>query len=266
MSRVVLIHWRPEEAEGHAAGLRKAGHRVRVMAPDGMPDLRALRADPPDALVIDLGRLPSQGRAVGIALRQQRATRAVPLVFVGGGVEKTARVKRLLPDAFYTSGPSLPATLRRALRSTTAPRIAKRPVVPGTMTGYSGTPLPRKLGIKPGSRLALIGAPGGFERTLGPLLECVTLRPGARRQANVVLLFVRSRAELARRLAAGAAAMGDPGALWIAWPKKASGVESDLGEQTVRDRGLAAGLVDYKIAAIDATWAGLCFARRKPRR
>ena len=266
MSRIVLIHWKPEEAKPQAAGLRRAGHEVRVMAPNGAPDLRALRADPPDALVIDLGRLPSQGRAVAIALRQQTATRAVPLVFVGGQPEQTARVKRLLPDGFYSTRPGLPATLSRALRAVSSGRVNPRPVVPDTMAGYSCTPLPKKLGIKPGSTVALIGAPQGFDETLGALPEGVTLRPGARGQANVVLLFVRSRAELARRFEAAVRTIGDPGALWIAWPKKASRIESDLGEQPVRDHGLAASLVDYRIAAIDATWSGLCFARRKGRR
>jgi CheY-like chemotaxis protein len=178
MSRVVLIHWKPEEAEAHAAGLRRAGHRVRVMAPSGMPELRALRADPPDALVIDLGRLPSQGRAVAIALRQQKATRTLPLVFVEGRQEKTARVKKLLPDAFYTSWPSMAATLRRALRPAPVGRIAPRPVVPDAMAGYSGTPLPKKLGIKPGLTVALVKAPEGLGRTLGPLPDGVTLREG----------------------------------------------------------------------------------------
>jgi hypothetical protein len=132
--------------------------------------------------------------------------------------------------------------------------------------GYSGTPLPKKLGIKVGSVVALVGAPEGFlERTLGPLPEGAAVRKGTRSPFNVGLLFARSRADLGRRFPAAAKAMGDPGALWIAWPKKASGVVTDLDESFVRDIGLAAGLVDYKVAAIDAVWSGLCFARRKAR-
>jgi hypothetical protein len=132
--------------------------------------------------------------------------------------------------------------------------------------GYSGTPLPKKLGIKAGSVVALMGAPGDFlAGTLGPLPSGATLRTGTRGPFSVGLLFVRSRADLARRFPAAAKAMGSPGALWIAWPKKASGVVTDLDENVVRDVGLAASLVDYKVAAIDATWSGLCFARRKAR-
>jgi hypothetical protein len=134
------------------------------------------------------------------------------------------------------------------------------------MAGYSGTPLPKKLGIKAGSAVALLGAPQGFKTTLGKLPEGTTLAHGARTPADVILLFVRSSADLEERFPPAAKAMGDPGALWIVWPKKASGLAADLGANEVRAFGLAAGLVDYKIAAIDETWSGLCFARRKKKR
>ena len=134
------------------------------------------------------------------------------------------------------------------------------------MAGYSGTPLPKKLGIRAGSVVALLGAPRGFEKTLGRLPEGVVLRHDARKAAGVLLLFVTSRSDLRKRFASATRAMGEPGALWIVWPKKASGVDTDLGGNEVRAFGLEAGLVDYKIAAVDATWSGLCFARRKKRR
>ena len=130
--------------------------------------------------------------------------------------------------------------------------------------GYSGTPLPKKLGIKPGSVVALLGAPAGFAKsTLGPLPEGATLRSDTRVPYNVGVLFVDSKAELARRFPAAKKAMGEPCALWLAWPKQASGVPTDLDGNRVREFGLMAGLVDYKVAAIDATWSGLCFARRR---
>ena len=262
MARVLLVHWRPDEAAPKVAALRNAGHDVRVLAPSGIPDLRALAGHPPEAIVIDLGRLPSQGRAVATVLRQQRATREVPLLFVEGDREKTARVKALLPDAFYTTWRGLTGALRKA----PATRPKEKPVVPGTMAGYSGTPLPKKLGIRPGSAVALFGAPGRFEKeTLGHLPEGAVVRSDTHSAFNVGLLFVRSKADLSRRFPAVAKAMGGPGALWILWPKKASGVRSDLDEKAVRAFGLARGLVDYKIAAVDATWSALCFARRRAR-
>jgi CheY-like chemotaxis protein len=229
-----------------------------------MADLRVLRARPPDVIVIDLGRVPSQGGAVGVALRQQQATRNVPLLFVEGDAERTARVRAQLPDAVYTSWASLPGAVERALRERQKGR-EKAVVVPGTMASYSGTPLPKKLGIRPGSRVALLGAPPGFERTLGPLPQGAKLRRDGRVCFDVGLLFVRTRRDLARRFASGARAMGERAALWIVWPKQASGLARDLGAGEVRAFGLARGLVDYKIAALDSTWSGLCFARRRAR-
>jgi CheY-like chemotaxis protein len=262
LARVLLVHWKPEEAEPHVAALRKAGHDVRLLRPDGIPALRALAADPPDAIVIDLGRLPSQGRAVATTMRQQKATREVPLVFVEGDPEKTARVKALLPDAAYTTWPGLASALRKAMKT----RPKAKPVVPGTMAAYAGVSLPKKLGIKPGSAVALLGAPKDFaQNTLGSLPEGATVRRDTREAYSVGLLFVRSKADLAGRFPGAVKAMGKPGALWIVWPKQVSGMGTDLGQQPIREYGLARGLVDYKIAAIDATWSGLCFARRKKR-
>jgi CheY-like chemotaxis protein len=259
LARILLVHWKPEEAALRVVALLKAGHDVRLLRPGGIPELRGLAGEPPDAIVIDLGRLPSQGRAVATAFRQRKATRGVPLVFVEGEPEKTARVKALLPDASYTKWRGLPGALTKATRS----RPKAKPVVPGTMAAYSGTSLPKKLGIKPGSAVALLGAPEDFAKTMGPLREGATVRRDTRSAFNVGLLFVRSKADLARRFGAAVKAMGEPGALWIVWPKKASGARTDLGQQPVREFGLARGLVDYKIAAIDPTWSGLCFARRK---
>jgi hypothetical protein len=123
--------------------------------------------------------------------------------------------------------------------------------------GYSGTPLVRKLGIKPSSRLGLIGAPDGFDVTLGALPADVSVRRRVRGPLDVIVAFFVRRAELERRLRGLAAALDPAGGLWIAWPKRASGVATDVNENVVRELGLAAGLVDNKVCAIDATWSGL---------
>jgi hypothetical protein len=124
--------------------------------------------------------------------------------------------------------------------------------------GYSGTPLVRKLAIKPGARLALIDAPDGFDATLGELPEDVTVRSRAgRRPSDVIVAFHTSRLQLERRLPALAAALDPAGGLWIAWPKRASGVTTDVTEDVVRELALAAGLVDNKVCAIDQVWSGL---------
>jgi hypothetical protein len=128
--------------------------------------------------------------------------------------------------------------------------------------GYSGTPLPRKLGIKPESRLAAIGAPDDFDDTLGELPPGVSVRRSARGPLDVIVAFFTERAELERRLPTLIKGLDQAGGLWIAWPKRGSGLASDLGEGIVRELGLAAGLVDNKVCAIDATWSGLRFVYR----
>jgi hypothetical protein len=128
--------------------------------------------------------------------------------------------------------------------------------------GYSGTPLVRKLGIKPRSRLGLIGAPEGFDITLGELPEDVAVRRRVRGPLDVIVAFCSSHAELARRMPSLRAALDPAGGLWIAWPKGSSGVATDLGENLVRELGLAAGLVDNKVCAIDEVWSGLRFVVR----
>jgi hypothetical protein len=122
--------------------------------------------------------------------------------------------------------------------------------------------LPKKLGIKPGSVVALVGAPDGFEETLGELPEGVVLLRQLRGQPDVTLWFTRSRKDLDQGIERmGAFAEG--GGLWIVWPKKSSGVTTNVSQGVVREVGLAAGLVDYKVCSIDETWSGLRFTRRK---
>jgi len=124
--------------------------------------------------------------------------------------------------------------------------------------GYSGTPLPRKLGIKPGNRVLLLGAPDGFEeRTLAPLPEGTRVARRASGRADVIVSFHDRRADLARRMPKLRELMEPAARLWIAWPKRASGVPTDLTENVVRELALANRLVDNKVAAVDDTWSGL---------
>ena len=122
--------------------------------------------------------------------------------------------------------------------------------------GYSGTPLPKKLGIKPGHKLLLLGDARGV-RELGELPEDVTVGRTARGPADVILSFHTERAELARRMPVLRAAMRANAGLWIGWPKRASKVPTDLTEDVVRELALANTLVDNKVAALDEKWSGL---------
>jgi hypothetical protein len=126
----------------------------------------------------------------------------------------------------------------------------------------SGTPLVRKLGIKPGARVALINAPDDFDATLGELPGGVTLRTRLRGLNDVIVSFHLDASELERRLPVLRRALDPDGGVWLAWPKRASGIATDLSDGEVRRLGLAAGLVDNKVCAIDATWSGLRFVYR----
>jgi hypothetical protein len=130
------------------------------------------------------------------------------------------------------------------------------------MAGYSGTPLPRKLGIAEGSALALPGAPEGMAAALEPLPPGVVVRRRARGLLDVVVLFCTRRRDLVRQFPRWAAVLAPAGGLWVSWPKRSSGVPTDLDESQVREVGLAHGLVDNKVCAIDDTWSGLRFVIR----
>jgi hypothetical protein len=126
-------------------------------------------------------------------------------------------------------------------------------------TNISGTPLQRKLGATPGQRVGLIGAPAG----LADQLDGVEIVERLGGRFEVIVFFARTRGELERRLPALLRAREERGSLWLAWPKRASGVPSDLDDIVVRELGLASGLVDNKVCAIDETWSGLRFVARR---
>ncbi len=260
MKRIILIHWNASEVELRAGILKSAGYDAKPLAPQNASALRDLRGNPPDAFLIDLSRLPSQGRAVATLLRQQKETRRVPIVFVDGAPEKVARIRETLPDAVYTEWEIVRDSLHSAISKPPA-----EPLVPGTMDAYSASPLPRRLGIRAGSTVLLLGAPRGFEKMLQPTPAAVRLLRRAPR-ARMVLLFVKSLRELERRFPVCAGVLEERGGIWIVWPKKTSGVITDLTQAAVRKFGLDSGFVDYKICAIDETWSGLLFARRSGKR
>lgn len=255
---IQLVHWHADEAEERASLLRAAGFAAVCGPYDGSEMWQRIRAQPPAALVVDLSRLPALGQQVGLVLRETKATRTIPLVFVGGEPAKVAKTRELLPDAGYATWDDLAAVLAAALASPPRDPIDAG----GVMAGYSGTPLPKKLGIKAGMRVALFAPPADFADTLGALPAGVELAIDPRGPSELSLAFLRSAAELKRRLPA-LAKRAAAAPLWLAWPKKGSLLASDVTEPLVRAAGLAAGLVDYKVCALDSTWAGLLFRKRK---
>jgi hypothetical protein len=130
--------------------------------------------------------------------------------------------------------------------------------------GYSGTPLPKKLGIREGSRVAILNGPGDFTTALGDLPARVSMRARAGSEADVIVLFATKFSKLRTEFSKAMKMMpADGGMLWVAWPKKAAKMDTDLDENLIRDFGLAQGVVDTKVCAIDETWSGLRFSRRR---
>ena len=135
----------------------------------------------------------------------------------------------------------------------------------GRTAGYSGTPLARKLGIAPGASVVLVRAPEGFEEVLAPPEGATVSRrlpPPGRRAVDVAVLFTTARADLDRRFRRVMEAMTPAGGLWVAWPKRASGVATDLTENVIREVGVAHGMVDNKVCAVTEVWSGLRFVLR----
>lgn len=259
MTRIVLVHWHAAESAERAERLRRLGFDVELhhRHDQGGQLTRSLMAAPPAAVVIDLGRLPSHGRAIATWLRERKALRAVPLVFVPGDAEKTARVRAAFPDAGYAPWSRMKGALAKAIAA--PPRD---PVVPKA-ADYSGTPLPKKLCLQPGGRLGLVRAPADFAATLGPLPPGASTTRRLAGEIDVIVLFCRALAELRADWSDAAKCLADRGSLWVAWPKKASGQTTDLSDALVRAFGLDQGLVDTKVCAIDAVWSGLRFSRRR---
>ena len=134
------------------------------------------------------------------------------------------------------------------------------------MPGYSGTPLAKKLGIKEGHDVALLGTPDGFEDELEGLPDAVTLRRRAAGRNDVIVSFHKQRTDLEQKVPVLLKALNVDGGLWIAWPKKASKVPTDITEDTVREVFLPLGLVDNKVCAINDVWSGLRVVWRKENR
>jgi len=132
--------------------------------------------------------------------------------------------------------------------------------------GYSGTPLPQKLGIKEQHRVVLVGAPAGFDLGTLPTGAVIVKQLAGKALLDVIVVFVKQRVDLVAQLAACRPRMQQNGGLWIAWPKKASKVPTDIVEDTIREVALPTGLVDNKVCAVDETWSGLRLVIRRENR
>jgi CheY-like chemotaxis protein len=260
MARVCLFHWNAEEARPLLTVLQAAGHSVELRGT--MASFREVRDRPPDAFVIDLSRLPSHGRELAVFIRGSKSTRHVPIVFVEGEPEKVERVRKLLPDAAYTSL----ARLRSAVKSALANPPANPVKAAQMMDRWSHRTTAQKLGIAKDTRVAVIEPPSGYAQALGELPEGAWFEEDASLEqitedCPVSLWFVHGVPEFhaalpsMRRLAARTR-------LWILWRKnKRDGLDGNF----IRAGCVAVGLVDYKICSVNEIWSGMVFAVKKAR-
>lgn len=257
MIPVGLIHWHDEEAADLAAELTKHGFSVEAAPRAGPAMLRKLRESKPAAVVISLRRLPSHGREAAQAIRYQKATRQLPVIFFDGAPDKVEKLRQELPGCFFTTWEQLPAVIGEACRQ--ASDLVAAP--PSPMEKYAGRPLGVKLGLHPGDTLALVSAPPEVRGRLAYAVEDLTIVAGTGHPCRVLIWFIRSMKEMEdskKRIAA----QSKLSPVWIAWPKKTSHHGEGPSQQQIRSLGLAIGMVDYKICAIDETWSGLLFKWR----
>ena len=252
MARVRLFHWKAEEAKPLLTLLKAAGYSVDF---GPVSTYREIRLSPPDAIIIDLSRMPSHGREIGVYVRGSKATRHVPILFVGGEPEKIEVVRRVLPDAVYTPASRLRSALRTAIANP-----PENPLKPAQMMDRWGTrTTAQKLGIAENSRVFVIDPPSGYARAIGDLPEGASFEEESAEACKVALWFVHGIAEFhaalprMRTLAARSR-------LWILWRKSK---QDGLNGNIIRAGAIDVGLVDYKICSINETWSAMVFAVKK---
>jgi len=255
MSRIRLFHWRFQEAEPLLKQLKSLGHEVEYPNDKGLETpLRALRESRPDVIVIDLTRLPARGRNQAVAIRGQASIRNIPLVFVDGDREKVEKIRQELPDAIYVSRDKLASALKRA-------KPLARPLTPV----YSRRTPAEKLGIKSGSRIAVLDAPADYEKVIGPIPIGASLEEEPESVLPFTLWFARDvETYLAglsrlRRLAVAQSRV------CVIYPKRQAGdgeSTNRLDLHFARNAALRMGLVHYKTCSMDAKWTAMLMAVR----
>jgi CheY-like chemotaxis protein len=260
MATVRLVCW--DDAGTRAAShlLRTAGFHVVDGSLRGAGGIVGrVRDEDPDAVVIDLERMPSFGREVANVLRNSKSTRHLPIVFAGGAVEKVSRIKAELPDARFCEWAGAVAATHAAIKAPPLHPISPPP----HMERFKGSSLPRKLDIKANTRAVIVSADDALRETIGELPEGALLRPRIDPTTTLALFVVRSLAELESAFALAQAKLSAAASLWIIHPKQSSQYRCDFNQNDVRSVGLAGGFVDYKVCAVDRDWSGLKFARKR---
>ena len=255
MARLRLMHWKPAEAAPRVELLRKAGHEVQYEDKAGPA---AIRAGAPDAVVIDLTRMPSHGREVAVWIRGTKAMRHVPIVFAGGEPEKVAAIRQIIPDATYTEWDGIKSALKKALANPPATAV----IPPQMMTRYGDRTVAQKLGIKGGAVVTAIDPPRNFPDLLGTVPEGVEFAEDERKPGPITLWFVHDAATY-QSFIGKRRGIAKRSKLWVVWPKGEGGKRAGITQNVVRQAALDAGLVDYKICAVNDKWSAILFAAGK---
>jgi hypothetical protein len=257
-----LVCWNEADAERRATELRRAGYRV-IAEPLANPGgaVRYFRELEPDAVVIDLDRLPSHGRELGMSLRASKSTCHLPLIFAGGLAAKVNPIQTAVPGAIFAAWVDVLAAVSRAMAQPLAPRLRSRELPKATGPGA----LERKLDIKPQTHFAIVPLTGDGSW----LSELLTSIPeGAVEQHRfdastaLALFVVGTRRDLVHAFTQARSSLPRNASLWIVHPKQTSAFAADFNQDDVREVGLSYGFVDYKVCAVDKDWSALKFARR----
>jgi len=259
MALVRLVSWNRDEASERARLVEQSGFTVDASPLSTSSLIRGIRDLAPAAVLIDLDRLPTHGRAVATLVRRSASTCLIPIVFAGGAPDKAARARQDFPDAVFTDWKTAGRALKAAMKNPPVNPLRPEPFV----AQYASTSLSKKLGFKAGLKASLLGAPDGFDEQIGELPDGVALRDRIAADTQLALWFVRSRLELESETAFLSARLPPGASLWIIFPKQTSRFKSDFNTFDVRATALAAGMVDYKICAVDADWSGMKFAQKR---
>jgi CheY-like chemotaxis protein len=254
---VHLFHWDKDHAAFMLEKLRNAGYEVKYHTRGEGLSVRAMSNA--SAVVIDLSRLPSHGRAVATWLRGSKSTRHTPIIFVDGDQDKVAIAKQQLPDALYATTSRLMATLNKAIATPLVRPVVptQMPVVPTQMMeGYASRSTAQKLGFAVGMTVRLIDPPANYTSVIGRLPENVEFTEHA--TCPITLWFVHDPASFKAGLAQHRA-LAKRSKLWVIWKKGNPAFNGSIVRETAR----AMGLVDYKICSVDSTWSGMLFAVKK---
>jgi hypothetical protein len=256
MPRIHVIHWRPEEVAPLLEAVRKCGATVTYCEqPSGTAVASAIREHPPDAVLIDLSRVPSHGKEMAVWLRNRKSTRTVPIVFYGGEPAKISKLRELFPEAPFADS----ATLKKAIKSLpqSLPESVAVPVP--MMLRYGNRTAAEKMGIKPGVSVSVMDPPRDYLTVLGQLPEGVELVEESEELHPVTLWFTH-RPETLLTALPRMRRIASKSKLWVIWRK---GSTNGITQNFVREAGIDAGLVDYKICSVDGVWSGMAFARSK---